>query len=254
MRLAGKVAVITGAGQGIGRAAAELFARNGARVLILDIDRSRGTDARRSIRQAGGEAFFIETDISDPGKVEKAFATVEKEHGALHVLYNNASIFLGRRDARVTDLSPETWRRILSVNLDGLYHCCRAGLPLIARSGGGSVINTASSAAVIGIPGCDAYTASKGATVSLTRSLAVEYGPSGIRVNCIAPAAVRTAMVRQSNLDDPSFDEKRFLETAPLRRWGLPEDIAGVALFLASDESAWLNGAVIVADGGITVT
>ncbi len=122
-------------------------------------------------------------------------------------------------------------------------------------NGRGSIINTASSAGVIGIPKCDAYTASKGATVSLTRSMAVEYGPKGIRVNCIAPAAIRTQMVKESNLNDPDFDEDFFLtKGTPLRRWGTPEEVANIALFLASDKSSYLNGAIIVADGGITIS
>ena len=125
---------------------------------------------------------------------------------------------------------------------------------MIVSSGGGSVINTSSSAGVIGIPGCDAYTATKGATIALTKSMAVEYGPQKARVNCIAPAAIYTDMVRESNLDNPDFDENLFLRTTLLRRWGTAEDIASIALFLASDESSYLNGAIIVADGGITLT
>jgi NAD(P)-dependent dehydrogenase (short-subunit alcohol dehydrogenase family) len=122
-------------------------------------------------------------------------------------------------------------------------------------SGGGSIINTASSAGVIGIPNCDAYTASKGATVTLTRSMAVEYGPNKVRVNCIAPAAIYTPMVKESNLDDDSFDEEEFLRKGtPLRRWGKPEEIAQIALFLASEQSSYMNGAILVADGGITIS
>ena len=122
------------------------------------------------------------------------------------------------------------------------------------NSGGGAVVNTASSAAVIGVPGSDAYTASKGATLSLTRSLAVEYGPKKVRINCVAPAAIATPMLRESNLDDPDFDEQAFLDKTPVRRWGQPEEIAQVAMFLISNESAYVNGAIVVADGGITIT
>ena len=135
-----------------------------------------------------------------------------------------------------------------------LYHCTKHVIPLMKKAGGGSIINTSSSAGQIGIPECDAYTASKGATTSLTRSLAVEYGPYNIRTNCIAPAAIATDMVKESNLNDPKFDEQKFLtQGTPLRRWGKPEEIANVALFLASDLATYLNGTVIVADGGITV-
>jgi NAD(P)-dependent dehydrogenase (short-subunit alcohol dehydrogenase family) len=254
VRLQGKVAAITGSGRGIGRAAAELFAREGARVAILEVDEDSGKDSERAISDAGGTALFIRTDVADPDNVSASFARIEKGFGSLHVLYNNASIFLGKDDAPIADLSPATWDRVLGANLHGLFHVCKHGIPLIVGSGGGSVINTSSSAGVIGIPGCDAYTASKGATVALTRSMAVEYGPANVRVNCIAPAAIYTDMVRESNLDDPDFDEELFLRTTPVRRWGTPEEIADIALFLASDESSYLNGAIIVADGGITIT
>ena len=148
----------------------------------------------------------------------------------------------------------EIWDKVLRINLFGVFYCCKYAIPLMVRSGGGSVINTASSAGVIGIPDCDAYTATKGGIVSLTRSMAVEYGPDGVRVNCIAPAAIRTDMVRESNLDDPNFDEQFFLtKGTPLRRWGKPEEVAELACFLASDRSAYLNGDIIRADGGITV-
>ena len=254
MRLSNKVAAITGAGRGIGRAAAELFAAEGAAVAILEIDPDTGSDAEQVIVRGGGEAVFIPTDVANAEDVKSSFATIEERFGALHILYNNASIFLREEDNPVTELSRETWEQILSVNLSGLFYVCKYAIPLMIRSGGGSVINTSSSAGVIGIPNCDAYTATKGATISLTRSMAVEYGPQNVRVNCIAPAAIYTEMVRESNLDDPQFDEEQFLQTTPVRRWGMPNDIANVALFLASDESSYLNATIIVADGGITVT
>jgi NAD(P)-dependent dehydrogenase (short-subunit alcohol dehydrogenase family) len=154
----------------------------------------------------------------------------------------------------VTEIAEETWDRVLAINLRSIYLLCRYGIPLMTASGGGSIINTASSAGTIGIPNCDAYTASKGATISLTRSLAVEYGPSGIRVNCIAPAGIRTPMLAQSNLGDSTFDEERFLALrSPSRRYGTPEEVAAIAAFLASEESSYVNGAVIVADGGTTI-
>lgn len=253
-RLKGKVAAITGAGSGIGRAAALLFAREGAKVAILEINQSAGKKIEREIVATGKEAVFIPMDVSRWESVKEGFAEIKRLFGALHVLYNNASIFLGKEDAPVTELNPKSWDKILGTNLNGLFYCCKAGIPMIIESIGGSVINTSSSAGVIGIPKCDAYTATKGATIALTRSLAVEYGPRGIRVNCIAPAAIHTSMIRESNLNDPDFDEQTFLKTTPVRRWGTPEEIANVALFLASDESSYLNGAVIAADGGITIT
>ena len=253
MRLKSKTAVITGAGSGIGRAAAELFARQGARVAILEINLEAGKETENAIRNNGGNAIFIQVDISDPDSVSDAFSEVEREFCELDVLYNNASIYLAEEDKDVTELSVDAWHRVMGCNLHGLFYCCKHGINLIRKSGGGSIINTSSSAGVIGVPGNDAYTASKGATVSLTRSMAVEFGPENIRVNCIAPAAIKTQMVAQSNLGKASFDENDFLQRAPLRRWGKPEEIADIALFLASNESSYLNGAIIVADGGGTI-
>jgi NAD(P)-dependent dehydrogenase (short-subunit alcohol dehydrogenase family) len=180
-------------------------------------------------------------------------ARAEKLYGGLHVLYNNASVFLTELDGPVTDLAEETWAKVLATNLNSVFLCCKHGIPLMIRSGGGSVINTGSSASVMGVPGCDAYTATKGATVSLTRSMAVEFGPKGVRVNCICPAGIETAMVKASSLDNPGFDADYFFKRAPLGRLGTPEEIANLAVFLASDESSYLNGAIIRADGGITI-
>ncbi len=254
MLLQGKIAAITGGGSGIGGCASTLFAREGATVAILEVNPAVGAAKEAEITAAGGKAFFIPTDVSDPAQVEAAFAEIERREGRLDVLYNNAGVFLGRIDTRVTELPLEIWDKVLRINLFGVFYCCKYAIPLMVRSGGGSVINTASSAGVIGIPDCDAYTATKGGIVSLTRSMAVEYGPDGVRVNCIAPAAIRTDMVRESNLDDPNFDEHFFLtKGTPLRRWGKPEEVAELACFLASDRSAYLNGDIIRADGGITV-
>lgn len=254
MRLQDKVALITGAGRGIGRAAAELFAREGASVVIAEINEEFGRSAEQSIRAQGGRAVFVQTDVSRSADVQSLCSAVEDTFGGLHVLYNNASIFLGEADNPATELSEETWDQVISVNLKSVFLCCKYGIPLIIASGGGSVINTSSSAGVMGIPGCDAYTATKGATISLTRSMAVEYGPRDVRVNCIAPAGVETEMVRESNLDNPDFDADYFFSRAPLGRFGRPEEIAELALFLASDESSYLNGAIVRADGGITIS
>ena len=157
-------------------------------------------------------------------------------------------------DKPVAELPEDVWEHVLRTNLSSVFLCCKYGIPLMLASGGGSVINTGSSASVMGIPGCDAYTASKGATMSLTRSMAVEFGPRGVRVNCICPAGIETEMLKESNPDDPSaFDAEYFFARAPLRRFGRPEEVANVALFLASDESSYVNGAIVRADGGITI-
>lgn len=254
MRLKGKIAIITGAGRGIGLAGAKAFAREGASVVIAEIAEEPGLAAESAIRQAGGEATFIRTDVSDSQSVQRLMSATMARYGALHILYNNASVFLAKADAVVTELAEETWARILAVNLNSVFFCCKYGIPLIEASGGGAVINTGSSAGVIGVPGCDAYTATKGATVSLTRSLAVACGKRGVRVNCICPAGIETEMVKASNLDDPGFDAGYFFRKAPLSRLGTAEEVAALALFLASDESAYINGAIIRADGGTTIT
>jgi NAD(P)-dependent dehydrogenase (short-subunit alcohol dehydrogenase family) len=252
-RLENKVAVITGAGRGIGFAGAMAFAAEGAKVVIAEIDEDLGAAAEAAIRKAGGEATFIRTDCSGADDVVSMIAQTKELYGGLDVLYNNASVFLGDLDGPVTEMDEQTWGRVLRANLDSVFLCSKHAIPLMIAGGGGSVINTGSSASVMGIPGCDAYTATKGATVSITRSMAVEFGPKGVRVNCICPAGIETEMLKQSNLEDADFDVELFFSRAPLGRFGTPEEVAQVALFLASDESSYLNGAILRADGGITV-
>jgi NAD(P)-dependent dehydrogenase (short-subunit alcohol dehydrogenase family) len=253
-RLNDKVALITGSANGIGRSAALCFAEEGAKVLVVDLDDKGGQTLCDQIAGQGGQAFFFKCDVSNAAEVKALMDRVEQQFGALHVLYNNASVYLGSADGPVTSLTEDVWDKVIRINLKSVYLFCKYGIPLLIRSGGGSVINTASSAGVIGIPNCDAYTATKGATVALTRSLAVEFGPQKVRVNCIAPAAIATPMLRQSNPENSTFDEKRFLGLrTPLRRYGTPQEVARLALFLASDEAAYINGTVIAADGGITV-
>lgn len=254
-RLENKTAIVTGGAGGIGRAASELFASEGANVIVADINDADGTRLQAGIRASGGVCDFRHCDVSNSADVRAVTDFCKTEYGKLDVIYNNAGVYLAKQDGRITEIAEEVWDKVIAVNLRSVYLFCKYGIPLMMGQGG-SIINTSSSAGVIGIPNCDAYTATKGAAVQLTKSMAVEYGRYNIRVNCIAPAAIMTPMVRESNPDDGSdgFDEKAFLNLrTPLRRYGTPEEIAKVALFLASDESSYLNGAVIVADGGITV-
>ncbi|MBR2838817.1 MAG: SDR family oxidoreductase [Kiritimatiellae bacterium] len=245
-RLDGKTALVTGGAQGIGFAGAKLFAEEGAKVFIADINAEKGEKAAAEIG-----ATFTRCDVS---KADDARAAVEM-CGTVDVLYNNAGIFWTGHDGNITDISEADWDRVIAINLKSVYLFTKFAIPTMIASGrGGSIVNTGSSAAQIGIPGCDAYTATKGAIVQLTKSLAAEYGRYGIRTNAISPAAIMTPMMRQSNPENSTFDEERFLKLrTPLRRYGTPEEIAKVALFLASDESSYLNGAIIVADGGITI-
>ncbi len=254
MKLKDKIAVITGGASGIGEHGTRLFAAEGATVIIFDVNVDAGNKLVEELTAKGQKVIFMQTDISNYDEVAASMHEIDKMFGKLDILYNNASVFLGGRDNIISEISLDIWNKILSINLNGLFHCCKHGIPLMRKAGGGTIVNTSSSAGVIGIPECDAYTATKGATVSLTKAMAVEYGPENIRVNCIAPAAIRTEMVKESNLNDPKFDENLFLtKGTPLRRWGLPEEIAKTALFLASEDSSYINGAILVADGGITI-
>ena len=255
MRLKNKIAAITGAGSGIGKASAIKFAEEGAQVILLEINEAAGKEVETIIKEQGGRAEFIPLDISNWDQVSAVFAGISKKNNGLDILYNNASVFWGTKDAAIADLDVGVMEQILRINLFGTMYCAKAAIPLLKQKGGGSIINTSSSCGVIGIPNCDAYSASKGATISLTKAMAVEYGPDGIRTNCIAPAAIHTPMIYESDLNKSTFDENEFLTAkTPLRRWGFPDDVANIALFLASDEGSYINGAVIMADAGITVT
>ena len=243
--LKGKKAIVTGGAGGIGLAGVKCFRAAGVEVIIADINEEAG-------RQAAAEtgATFVRCDVSRSADVQAVVAAAE---GKLDILYNNAGVYLNGKDGRITDIDEDIWEKVIAINLRSVFLFCKYALPLLMKQGG-AIINTASSAGVIGIPDCDAYTATKGAIVQLTKSMAAEYGRYNVRVNCIAPAAIMTPMMRQSNPVDSTFDEERFLKLrTPLRRYGLPEEIANVALFLASEEASYLNGAIVVADGGITI-
>ena len=244
IELNGKIVIITGGAGGIGAAAAELFAKAGAQVAIVDLDSARGEALAAKLG-----ARFFKCDVSSSEEVKAVLGNFDR----IDVIYNNAGVYLPGRDGRITDIDEAVWEKVLAINLRSVFLFCKYGIPLMMKHGG-SIINTASSAGMIGIPGCDAYTATKGAIVQLTKSLAAEYGRYNIRTNCISPAAIMTPMVRQSNLDDDTFDAESFLKLrTPLRRFGTPEEVAQVALFLASDGASYLNGAIIATDGGITI-
>jgi len=250
-RLAGKVALITGAGSGQGRAAARLFAHEGAKVVVVDVAVEGGEETMRLVKAAGGEASFVAMDVSQSADVERGVRLAVQMYGGLQVLYNNAAIWRLGFDNRVTELTEEAWEKIISVNLKGVYLCCKYGIPELIKVGGGSVINTASVAGLIGSgQPTHTYAASKGGVISLTRAMAIAYAPQKVRVNVICPGGVDTPMI--APLITNTGVRERFAASHPLGRMGTPEDIAYCALYLASDESSWVTGSVFTIDGGYT--
>jgi NAD(P)-dependent dehydrogenase (short-subunit alcohol dehydrogenase family) len=250
-RLAGKVALITGSGSGQGRAAAVLFAREGARVVVSDVNVAGGEETVELARKTGGEAIFQRADVSQAGDVEKLVQAATQAYGALHILYNNAAIYGGGLDGFVTELTEDGWNRIVDVNLKGVFLCCKFGIPALIAAGGGSVINIASVAGLVGSGNrSHAYSATKGGVISLTRAMAMAYARRGVRVNAICPGGVDTPMI--AGLIDTEDRQRRFAQAHPLGRLGTPEDIAYFALYLASDESSWVTGGIFPVDGGLT--
>ena len=236
MRLQDKIVAITGGGDGIGKAAAKTFAKEGANVIILEINEDNAKNTVEGITADGGKAAYYKLDVSDYAAVAEVLGKIGEDYGGLDVLYNNASVFWGTKDTRMDQVDPKVFEQIIRINLFGMVYCSKFAIHLMRKRGGGSIVNTASSCGLIGIPDCEAYSASKGAVVVLTKSMAVEYGPEKIRTNCIAPAAIHTAMIYESDLNKDTFDEQKFLTSGtPLRRWGTAQDIANIALFLASE-------------------
>ncbi len=251
MRLKGKTALITGAGSGIGRLAAEMFAREGAQILAADVKEGPLKETAASVEGAGGSIIALAVDVARAEGVQGAVAAGVKAFGKLDVLYNNAGIFPDE-DTSVVETEEAVLQRVLDVNLKGVWLCCKYGIPELIKAGGGSVINIASFAALVGgTAPRDAYTASKGAVLSLTRSLAVQYGPHKVRANAICPGPILTPMLEK--LDRSEEENLKRLHRIPLGRFGRAEDIVYAGLYLASDESSWTTGMTLIVDGGITV-
>jgi NAD(P)-dependent dehydrogenase (short-subunit alcohol dehydrogenase family) len=245
-RLEGKVAVITGGGSGIGRATAFLFATEGASVMVGDRDEGSGQETVARVTSTGGRAAFRHCDVSKASDVAALMEAATQSFGGLHVVFNNAGIW-AEEDGPSPLLREDVWDRVIEVNLKGTYLGCKYAIPLMNE--GGSIINMASVAALrAGKDNTDAYAASKGGILALTRFVAVEYGRRGIRCNCIAPGSIMTPMTARS-YEDPQIRQYWHDHTA-LRRVGQPEEVARVALFLASDESSYITGQVLVVDGG----
>jgi NAD(P)-dependent dehydrogenase (short-subunit alcohol dehydrogenase family) len=251
MRLADKVILVTGAASGMGRVATRMFAEHGAKVIAADIVEAALSEA---VAEAGeqhrGSIYPVVGNVANSDDVKRMVDEGVRRFGKLNVLYNNAGI-MPDEDTSVVETDEATWERVLDVNLKSIYLCCKHGIPAMLNTGGGSIINIASFVALVGctVPQ-DAYTASKGGVISLTKSLAVQYGRQGIRANAICPGPVLTPLL--DSLFPNEFEKNKRLNRIPMGRFGRAEDIVWAGIFLASDESSWMTGTSFVVDGGIT--
>jgi NAD(P)-dependent dehydrogenase (short-subunit alcohol dehydrogenase family) len=246
-RLDGKVAVITGAGGGMGREAALLFSEEGGQVCVADVD----VEAAERTAADAGNAFAVGVDVADSESVREMYEQTAARFGGIDVLYNNAGISPADDDS-ILVTEPDAWQRVQDVNTKGVYLCCKHGIPHLQRRGGGSIINVASFVALVGAATSQvSYTASKGAVLALSRELAVQFAREGIRVNALCPGPVETPLLLRIFGDDPAAYERRRIHL-PMGRLAKPREIVNAALFLASDESSYVNGATFLVDGGLT--
>ena len=247
-RLDGKVCVITGAGGGMGREAAIVFAAEGAKVCVADLDQEL---AEESVAECPGDAFALRVNVADEADVKHMYTATAERFGGIDVLYNNAGISPGD-DASVLDTSVEAWQRVQDVNTKGVFLCCKHGIPYLLERGGGSVINVASFVAILGAATSQiSYTASKGAVLAMSKELGVQFARDGVRVNALCPGPVETPLLLAIFGDDPAAFKRRQVHW-PTGRLGKPREIVNAALFLASDESSFVNASAFVFDGGIT--
>ena len=252
MRLKDKVAIITGAGLGMGREAAVLFAKEGAKVVVFDLNAEAGRETVGMIEDAGGTAMFVQGDVADEAAVRGAVELAESSFGGVHVLYANAGVLWKDKDKSVVDTTVEDWDRVQAINLRGPFLLAKHGVPALEKAGGGSVIFVGSISAVVGFTlAQDSYTAAKSALIGLCKSVAVQFGPKNIRCNIIHPGMIDTPL-QAPYLDDAS--KKSIGQSLPIGRLGVARDIANAALFLASDESSFMTGAEMVVDGGFLAT
>ena len=251
MRLAGKVAIVTGAGSGIGRAIVLRFVQEGARVVVADWKPASGEETVRLAQEKGGEAVFVETNVSQEEDVERMVETALETFGRIDILCNNAAIQVF---GTVPDTAVGDWQRVMDVNLKGVYLGCKYVIPHMIAQGGGTIVNTSSALGLVGDPDLPAYGATKGGILALTASMAQAHGAQNIRVNSICPGDVATPLVMEYFEHQPDSKDalRRVAAEYALKRIAQPEEIANVALFLASDESSFVTGTYIIADGGLT--
>jgi NAD(P)-dependent dehydrogenase (short-subunit alcohol dehydrogenase family) len=251
MRLANEVAIVTGAGSGIGRATAFLFAREGAKVVVADSEPTRGQETVSLIEKEGGKAIFVPVDVSKALDAERMVKTALATYGILDILVNNAGIY-GQGD--VVDTTEEEWQRILGVNLTGAFLCSKYGVAAMIETGGGAIVNVASEAGIVAIGNQVAYNVSKSGVIALTTSMALDCASHNIRVNCLCPGRTLTPLVEQviTEAEDPESMRRALSEDRPLNRMGRPEEIAAGILFLVSEECTYATGSTLVIDGGYT--
>jgi len=246
MRLKGKVAIITGGGNGIGRETALTFAGEGARVAVAEYDAEAGESVARLIRESGGDATFVQVDVSDWDSVQAMVETVANTFGGVDILVNNAGI---TQDAMLSKMSIEQWQKVVDVNLNGVFYCTKAVAPHLVRQGRGKIINTSSVVGVHGNIGQTNYAATKAGVIGMTKTWAKELGFKGVNVNAVAPGYIETGMVAKV----PEKVLALMIEKVPLRRLGKPSDVANAYLFLASEESDYVNGTVLEVNGGLVI-
>lgn len=250
MRLQDKVALITGASSGIGRETALLFAKEGAKIVVVDINDSGGTETVAAIQSQGGDAIYVHADVSNAVDCEAMVQQAEERFGKLNILFNNAGIMHNQDDDAV-NTAEAIWDLTMNINAKGVFLGCKYGIPALRRAGGGSIINTASFVALVGAATPQvAYTASKGAVLALTRELAVVHARENIRVNALCPGPLHTELLMKF-LDTPAKKQRRLVHI-PMGRFGQAKEMAYAALYLASDESSYVTGTEFVVDGGIT--